>query len=109
MHKFKFITVLFLCLIVLANSSNGQPRKKPVPTTPQAATAGPPSGRSYLDGVLFAPPGTTVILQKDGIEDLSLTASANGNAGFSSDPRPLTQAGSDRTIIERPVDLRHTQ
>ena len=38
-------------------------------------------GRAFLDGKLFAPPGTTVVLQKDGSEDLSLTASAKGSAG----------------------------
>lgn len=38
-------------------------------------------GRSFLDGVLFAPPGTTVILQKDGGDELALTASAKGTSG----------------------------
>ncbi len=40
--------------------------------------------RSVLDGIFSAPPGTTVVLQKDGKEELSLTASSDGNADFSS-------------------------
>jgi len=40
-----------------------------------------PQASSYLDGKFFAPPGTTVVLLKDGAEELSLTASANGYKG----------------------------
>ncbi len=39
------------------------------------------AGRSFLDGVFFAPRGTTVVLQKDGAEELSLTAPASGSLG----------------------------
>jgi Tol biopolymer transport system component len=45
-----------------------------------------PAGRSYLDGVFFAPKGTTIVLQKDGAEDLSLTATTNGATEFSGNP-----------------------
>src|SRR5215217_5274059 len=45
-----------------------------------------PAGRSYLDGVFIAPKGTTVVLQKDGAEELSLTATTNGTADFSRNP-----------------------
>jgi Tol biopolymer transport system component len=44
------------------------------------------AGRSFLDGVFFAPRGTTVVLQKDGSEELSLTATADGTADFSGNP-----------------------
>jgi Tol biopolymer transport system component len=40
--------------------------------------------RSVLDGVFFAPKGTTIVLQKDGKDELSLTASTNGTGDFSS-------------------------
>lgn len=40
--------------------------------------------RSALDGVFFAPKGTSVVLQKDGNDELSLTASTNGTGDFSS-------------------------
>lgn len=58
------IVLIFLCLLAFPSTSLAQPE-----------------GRAFLDGKFFAPPGTTVILQKDGTDDLSLTASANGNAG----------------------------
>ncbi len=54
-------------------------------------------GRSFLDGVFNAPPGTTVVLQKDGKEELSLTASATGNAVFSSNPFKFPNAYTDGT------------
>lgn len=54
-------------------------------------------GRSFLDGVFNAPPGTTVVLQKDGKEELSLTASTTGNAGFSSNPFKFPNAYIDGT------------
>lgn len=61
-----------------------------------------PVRRSFLDGVFFAPPGTTVVLQKDGAEQLSLTAQPNGRADFSSNPfkfpNPYTD-GSPYTLI----------
>ena len=60
----RLIIPLFLCLLAFASTSLAQP-----------------AGRAFLDGKFFAPPGTTVVLQKDGVDDLSLTASANGNAG----------------------------
>lgn len=40
--------------------------------------------RSVLDGVFYAPKGTIVVLQKDGKDELSLTASTDGTADFSS-------------------------
>ena len=58
------LALVVLCLLVFTYTSHAQPE-----------------GRAYLDGKFFAPPGATVVLQKDGSEDLSLTASANGNAG----------------------------
>jgi hypothetical protein len=42
-----------------------------------------PIGSSYLDGLFFAPPSTTVVLQKDGQEELSLTTTSAENANFS--------------------------
>lgn len=68
MHELKFVIFSFLCLFVFTNSSGAQ------------------QGHSYLDGVFIAPPGTTVILQKDGKETLSLTAATNADAGFSRNP-----------------------
>jgi Tol biopolymer transport system component len=56
-----------------------------------------PFGSSYLDGIFFAPPGTTVVLQKDGKEELSLTASAAGNANFSSSPFKFPNPYTDGT------------
>ncbi len=60
----KIIILFFLCLLTSTSTSSAQP-----------------GGRAFLDGKFFAPPGTTVVLQKDGTDDLSLTATANGNAG----------------------------
>lgn len=42
--------------------------------------------RSVLDGVLIAPKGTTVVLQKDGADVLSVTAAASGANDYSSTP-----------------------
>lgn len=53
--------------------------------------------RSFLDGVFFAPKGTTVVLQKDGAEELSLTASPNGRADFSSNPFKFPNSYLDGT------------
>lgn len=48
-----------------------------------SASFAQPAGRSYLDGVFIALKGTTVVLQKDGAEELSLTATTNGTGEFS--------------------------
>jgi WD40-like Beta Propeller Repeat len=69
MSKLKNIILSVLILSVVSSISFAQPAK-----------------RSFLDGVFFAPKGTTVVLQKDGAEELSLTASTNGTADFSSNP-----------------------
>ncbi len=53
--------------------------------------------RSVLDGVFFAPKGTTVVLQKDGKDELSLTDSPNGTADFSSNPFKFPNAYFDGT------------
>src|SRR6185503_11946504 len=37
------------------------------------------SGTSILDGKFIAPAGVTVVIQKDGADDLTLTAKANGS------------------------------
>jgi Tol biopolymer transport system component len=50
------------------------------------ADCGLPPGRSYLDGIFRAPPGTTIVLQKDGKDDLTLTAKPDSSATFSSNP-----------------------
>ncbi len=55
------------------------------------------AGNSFLDGVLIAPPGTTIVLQKDGTEDLSLTARAAGSAAFSRTPFKFPNAYTDGT------------
>jgi hypothetical protein len=60
----KLVIALFLGLLAFTSTSPAQP-----------------AGRAFLDGKFFAPPGTTVVLQKDGTDDLSLTASPNGGAG----------------------------
>ncbi len=53
--------------------------------------------RSFLDGVFFAPKGTTVVLQKDGKDELSLTASTSGNADFSGNPFKFPNSYIDGT------------
>jgi Tol biopolymer transport system component len=58
------LAIVALCLLVFTYTSPAQLE-----------------GRAFLDGKLFAPPGTTVVLQKDGSEELSLTASAKADAG----------------------------
>lgn len=53
---------------------------------------------SYLDGTFIAPPGVTVVLQKDGADDLTLTAkAAEGNAGFSRNPFKFPNPYADGT------------
>lgn len=64
MNESKLIILFSLCLLACTSPSFAQPQ-----------------GRAFLDGKFFAPPGTTVVLQKDGADDLSLTASVNGIAG----------------------------
>lgn len=65
MHKLKNILFLFLISSVASTISNAQT---------------PP--RSILDGVLIAPPGTTVVLQKDGADVAAITAVADGKSEF---------------------------
>ena len=69
MSRLKIITLPVLFLSVFSQSLSAQ--------TPK---------RSVLDGVFFAPRGTTVVLQKDGADELSITASNDGNGDFSSNP-----------------------
>ncbi len=67
MSKFKIIILPILVLSVAFQNLYAQ--------TPK---------RSVLDGVFSAPKGTTVVLQKDGAEELSLTAAPKGTGDFSS-------------------------
>ncbi len=69
MQNLKFAIVWLFCFVVLAGYSYAQAE-----------------GRSPLDGVFFAPTAITVVLQKDGKEELSLTAPATANSGFSRMP-----------------------
>lgn len=80
MCKLKSIILPVLFLSVVSHISNAQ--------TPK---------RSFLDGVFSAPRGTTVVLQKDGAEELSLTASTNGTANFSSNSFKFPNAYIDGT------------
>ena len=66
MSKLKNIILLILSLSFASSISNAQT-----------------ANSSFLDGVFFAPKGTTVVLQKDGKDDLSLTAPTTGTADFS--------------------------
>ncbi len=50
------------------------------------ANCGLPAGRSYLDGSFLAPPGISVVLQKDGTDDLTLVAKTDGNSIFTVNP-----------------------
>jgi Tol biopolymer transport system component len=69
MSKLKPLIFLVLLTAAAAHAANAQP-----------------AGRSFLDGVFFAPRGTTVVLQKDGADELALTAPADGNADFAGVP-----------------------
>src|SRR5688500_11321123 len=64
-------------------------------TTPNGGAAA--LGRAFLDGVFIAPPGTTVVLQKDGAEEMTLTASKDGNAEFSRNPFKFPNAFANGT------------
>jgi Tol biopolymer transport system component len=78
----KLITIIFLVAVLMTGSkiSNAQN-----------------AGRSSLDGVFFAPQGTSVVLQKDGKDELSLTATASGTADFSSNSFKFPNAYSNGT------------
>lgn len=85
MQHLKFLIVLSFFFAVLTSFSFAQT-----------------SERSVLDGVFSAPPGTTVVLQKDGVDELSLKASSNGTGDFSSSPFkfPKTYANGTPYTLE---------
>ena len=65
-----------------------------LPVLPQTAGA-QSAARSFLDGVLIAPRGTTVVLRKDGTSPLSLTIAQAGAELFSSKPFKFPTAYAD--------------
>jgi Tol biopolymer transport system component len=107
MCKLKVLIFLICCLGLFSGVSFAQTKrtattaaKKPAKNSPTfsiGATANDVGNgenfifslaaeSSYLDGIFIAPAGVTVVLQKDGTDDLTLTAKSDGNAEFSRNP-----------------------
>ncbi|HEY0460429.1 MAG TPA: hypothetical protein VGC97_14935 [Pyrinomonadaceae bacterium] len=81
-----FLVLFFVFVSCFANSSNEIKAEYEMPP-----------GSSYLDGIFFAPPGTTVVLQKDGTDDLTLVAAAGVTAQFTQNPFKFPKLYTDGT------------
>ncbi len=91
MPKIKFaivISVLGLALSASPLLAATKKKTKAKPTAGSTTTRAPsapavaPAGHSFLDGMLIAPSGTSVVLQKDGADDVTVIAGPSAT-GFS--------------------------